>query len=317
MRIVRFLIAVCLVGATFVFQAGSAIEPKAAPVSIHKSEGNLEVSVDGKPFFTYHYDTDRPDLRRPLIHPLHAPSGAIITQMGEVPGKRTAHYWHTGLWLSHQKFTQGNNWQLDADPEAKPRKYSSLLHRGFDKITSGDVGRFVERLEWDNIKGDAILVEETRTVTIPRRPADRRVIDFDLVLKVRGQPVTLMATPYHILAIRAVNSMVPAFNKDAFFTNSEGQKNPKDGAPAKWIDVTGPLESKMVGVSLFNHPENFRHPTPCLNFANQTIGLSPTHQQPHTLAPKESLRLRFRVLVHAGTLAEAKVSQEYDAYCKE
>jgi hypothetical protein len=45
--------------------------------------------------------------------------------------------------------------------------------------------------------------------------------------------------------------------------------------------------------------------------------LSPTHKQPHTLQPKESLRLRFRVLVHSGTPAEAKVADEYEGYCKE
>jgi hypothetical protein len=293
-----------------------AADDKPAPVSIRKGEGQLDVLIDGKPFFSYQYDTQKPELRRPVIHPLHAPDGAVITQLGEVPGKRTAHYWHTGLWVAHQNFTQGNNWQMDADPEAKPRKYSGLLHRGFDQITNGETGRFVERLEWDDVKGDTILLEETRTVSVPHRPAERRVIDLELVLKARAKPVTLQATPYQILALRPVNAMVPAFSKDAAITNSEGQKNPKDGEPAKWIDVTGPLDGKTVGVSLFNHPDNLRHPTPCLNFSNQTIGLAPTHKQAHTLQPNESLRLRFRVLVHAGTPTEAKVAGEYEAYCK-
>jgi hypothetical protein len=315
----KSLLAWCCAGlmALLVGPGGGTPAGKPEPVSIRKADDRLEVLLDGKPFFTYQYDTSRPELRRPIIHPLHGPSGAVLTQLGEVPGKRTAHYWHTGLWIAHQKFTDGNNWQMDADPAARPRQYSSILHRGFDEVRSGDVGRFVERLQWDNIKGDRVLLEETRTVTIPHRPPERRVIDFDLVLKARGRPITLMATPYQLVSVRAINALVQAFNKEAFITNSAGQKDPKDGTPAKWIDVTGPLDGKQVGITLLSHPANVPHPTPCLNFANQTIGLAPTHQQAQTLPADGVLRLRYRVLVHAGTPAEAGVTDEYEAFARE
>ena len=39
-------------------------------------------------------------------------------------------------------------------------------------------GRFVEELRWLNVKGDAVLLDETRTVTIPRLPAAGRIIDL-------------------------------------------------------------------------------------------------------------------------------------------
>ncbi len=292
---------------------GRAIDGPDA-VAIKQDANRLQVMIDGQPFFTYHYDTAKPDLRRPQIHPLHGPAGEVLTQLGEVPGQRKAHYWHTGLWIAHQKFTQGNNWQLDPDPNTKTPRYSGMRHRAFEAVRSGQTARFVERLEWDNVAGDAILLEETRTVSIPRRPASRRVIDFELVLQARREPVTLQATPYQLLALRAVNALVPAFSKDAVITNSAGEVNPRDGAPAKWIDVSGRLGGKALGVSLFNHPGNFRHPTPCLNFANQTIGLSPTHREPYTIAAGKALRLRFRVLVHAGTVADAQVAQEYEDY---
>lgn len=288
---------------------------QADQVTIQKTPDELKIAIDGKPFFTYQYNTNKPERRRPIIHPLYGPNGNVITQMGQVPNKRVQHFHHTGLWISHQNFTQGNNWQMDANPRKKPRRYSSLLHRKFVKIASGNPAQFVEKLEWDTIDGKTILLEETRTVTIPHRPAARRVIDFDIVLKAK-KDVTFNRTPYHILAVRAINSMVPAYNKKAVITNSEGQKNPRDGSPAKWIDVTGPVDGKMVGITLFNHPGNFRHPTPCLNFARQTIGLSPTHRESYTLPAGKTLHLRFRVLVHAGTVSQAGVAREYEEYCK-
>jgi hypothetical protein len=307
------------IGSLLSLPGASGIEDRGdkGPVTIQQTDQELRVFVDGKAFFTYRYDTSDPDLPRPVIHPLHGPTGAVLTQMGEVPDKREKHFHHTGLWIAHQNFTGGNNWQMDADPKKKPAKYSRLLHRKFQKAGGGNPAQFIEYLEWDSTDGKTILVKELRTVTIPHRPADRRVIDFDLNLEAKGNPVTLNPTPYHLLAVRAIDSMVPAFSKEAVITNSEGQKNPKDGTPAKWIDVTGPVGGKMVGISLFNHPGNFRHPTPCLNFVNQTIGLSPTHKEAYTLAPGKGLNLRIRVLVHAGTVAEAGVAQEYEIYCKE
>ena len=289
---------------------------KSGQVKIQKKANNLHITIDGQPFFTYQYNTDQPELPRPVIHPLHGPEGQVITQMGEVAGKRVAHFHHTGLWISHQNFTQGNNWQMDADPNKKPRRRSRLLHRSFARMNSGKVAQFVEHLQWDSIDGKTILLDETRTVTIPHRPANRRVIDFEIVLRAKQQAITLQRTPYQILAVRALNSMVPRFNKKAVITNSNGQKNPKTGVLAKWIDVTGEVNGKTVGIALFNHPENLRHPTPCLSFAKQTIGLSPTHLESYTLEPGKELHLRFRVLVHAGNVAEAKVAGEYADYVK-
>ena len=283
---------------------------------IHRDNGALRVSIDGKPFFTYCHDTGNPELPRPVIHPLHGPTGEVITQMGEVPGKKEKHFHHTALWLAHQNFTQGNNWQMDADLAKKPTRYSRILHQQFVKVGGGSPAQIVENLWWDSSDGKTILVEETRTLTIPYRPAGRRVIDFTLALRARDKAVTLNATPYHLLAVRAVDSMVPAFGKGAVITNSEGQTNPKDGTPAKWIDVTGLADCKTIGITLMNHPANLRHPTPCLNFGNQTIGLSPTHKESYTLVPDKPLHLRFRVLVHAGTVAEADVAQEYAAYAE-
>jgi hypothetical protein len=52
-------------------------------VDVDKENGTLRVSIDGKPFFTYRYDTSNPELPRPVIHPLHGPTGEVITQTGD------------------------------------------------------------------------------------------------------------------------------------------------------------------------------------------------------------------------------------------
>src|SRR5205814_945919 len=119
-------------------------------------------------------------------------------------------------------------------------------------------------------------------------------------------PVTFNRTPYHFLAVRVLDALLPG--RGGAITNSAGTQNPPDGVPANWIDISGRLGKAAQGVALFNHPANFRHPTPCLQFARQTIGLSPTHREPYTLAAGQELRLRYRVLVHAGDVKEGGVA---------
>ncbi|MGE3803121.1 MAG: PmoA family protein, partial [Gemmataceae bacterium] len=259
------------------------------------------------------YNTKDPEVPRPYFHPLHGPTGKVITQMGEIPGEKKAHFHHTALWISHQKFTPKgepvcNNWQIG------PNR-SRMRHVKFDTIQSGPLAaRFVEKLDWLNVKGDKTVLAETRTVTVPKRDAAARAIDLEIVLTGQDLPVTLDKTPYHLVAVRVLDAMLP--KKGGEILNSEGKKSPPDGTPARWIDIAGKLDDDWQGVALFDHPDNLRHPPPCLQFAGQTIGLSPTHKEPYTIEPGKTLKLKYRVLVHAGNAEAGKVAAEYDAFVK-
>lgn len=290
-----------------------AFEQNADDVSIKEAPNALEVTTAGKPFFSYQFNTKDPELRRPIFHPVHGPSGKTITQLGEVPGKKVAHFHHTALWIAHQNWTakgHGNldNWQMN-------KNCTKIEHVKFDKIESGPLAaRFIEQLSWLDAKGEKMLLAETRTVTVPKREAPSRIIDIDLTLKAQDLPVTLNKTPYHLLACRVLDAMLP--KNGGAIVNSDGKKNPPDGAPAHWIDISGKLEDEEQGVALFNHPKNDRQPVPCLQFSGQTIGLSPTHKESLTIEAGKEARFRFRVLVHAGDAEKAKVAAEYEAYAK-
>jgi hypothetical protein len=282
-------------------------------VKIKESPDALDVSLGDKPFFTYRYNTKDPELRRPIFHPVIGPSGKTITQLGEVADKKVAHFHHTGLWIAHQNWAAKglpncDNWQMN-------KNCTKIEHVKFEAIESGPLAaRFIEKLYWLDTKGEKTLLAETRTVTVPKRPAAGRIIDIDLTLKAQDLPVTLNKTPYHLLACRVLDAMLP--KNGGAMTNSEGKKNPADGAVANWIDISGKLDGDEQGVALFNHPKNERQPTPCLQFAGQTIGLSPTHKESLTIEPGKEVRFRFRVLVHAGNVEDGKVAAEYEAYTK-
>lgn len=292
----------------------NAADNKADAVRIEEKPDTLEIAVDGQAFASYRYNTKDPELPRPYFHPVIGPAGKTITQVGEVPGKREKHFHHTALWIAHQNFSAAgdkpcDNWQI-----GRPNS-SKIEHVKFESVTGGALaGRFIEKLRWLNVKGDKTLLDETRTVTIPKRPVAARLLDIEIILTAQDVAITLNKTPYHVLAARVLDAMLPA--KGGAITNSNGAKNPPDGAPANWIDISGKLDDQWQGIALFNHPDNVRQPTPCLQFAGQTIGLSPSHKEPLTIEPGKTLRLRYRVLVHAGNVDEAKVAEEYDGYAK-
>ncbi len=109
--------------------------------------------------------------------------------------------------------------------------------------------------------------------------------------------------------------------KGGVITTSEGEANPKDGAPVRWIDYSGPSGASPDGepctphgAALFDHPQNPRHPTPCLNFQNQTLGLAPTHREPLSWQPGQSRRFRFRAYFHMGEVKAGKVAEEFDRW---
>lgn len=291
-------------------QAGN--EKAVEEVRIKESPDALEITVEGKPFATYRYkDSEVP---RPYFHPLIGPTGQTITQMGEVPGKKEKHFHHTALWIAHQNFQATGDAPLDNWQIGK-KNSTRIEHVKFEVVESGPLaGRFVEKLHWLNLKGDKVLLTETRTVTVPKRPEERRVLDFSLQYKAGDAAVTWLKTPYHLLAVRVPDAMLPA--QGGTILNAKGMKSPPDGTPANWIDVSGKLADAEQGVALLDHPQNFRHPTPCLQFAGQTIGLTLTHKEPHTIPPGETLSLRFRVLVHAGDAERGKVAEEFDGYAR-
>lgn len=292
--------------------AAAQPDPLARSPRVLFSQGaqKVAISVEGAAFATYRYDTREPELPRPYFHPILNAAGVPITQDGEFPGTNRGHIWHTGLVLAHQNFTDGNNWQTGSP------KYSRMRHVAFDVMESGPLlGRFIQRLEWLNVAGDRVVFHETRTVTVPVRPPQRRCLDVDTTITCGAQPAVWNATPYHLLAIRLPDAIL--VGKGGVIRNSEGQDNPPDGTPARWLDYGGPLGGGLCGVALFDHPQNPLHPTRWLNFQAQTVGAAPGHREPLSWQPGEARRFRYRVYFHDGDVKQGRVAEEYAAYVAE
>jgi len=302
---------------------------RSTPVEVRQERRVLDVKVDGLPFAVYNFDSTHAALYRPFFYPVMGPNNKPITQNGEFPGSLRGHYWHRSLFVAHQKVNGISFW------EERAADCGRMIHLGFDEMTSGEEGGFVERLAWRDLEGQDLL-HEVRTVRVPHAPRERRLLDIAIRLKAVSGHAYFASTPYNLLACRVINAMCPIpqkerykkrygalvdfspMNEGGIITNSEGKENEAcRGERAKWCDFSGPLgDGTWGGIALLDHPGNPRHPTPWHNWNNMTITASFTFREPFTVQKGRELCLNYRVVVHAADAKKADIAATWQDFSK-
>ena len=107
--------------------------------------------------------------------------------------------------------------------------------------------------------------------------------------------------------------------------NSEGHRDGETwGKRAAWCDYYGPVEDKIVGVAIFDHPQNPKHPTwwhvrDYGLFAANPFGVHDFEKKPEgtgdiTIPAGENLTFKYRFYFHKGDAKQAKVAEHYREY---
>ena len=110
--------------------------------------------------------------------------------------------------------------------------------------------------------------------------------------------------------------------------NSNGDKGKALwGKAAAWVDYWGEIDGKTVGVAIFDHPTNPRHPT---TWHARDYGLVAANPFGWSYFKKEekgagdlvikdgeSVTWRYRFVFHAGDVNEANVGWLYESFANE
>jgi hypothetical protein len=96
------------------------------------------------------------------------------------------------------------------------------------------------------------------------------------------------------------------------------------GQPAKWVVYQGMIEQQNYSIAIFDHPENLRHPTTWHArdyglFAANPFGLhdfqkTPPGQGEHRLTAGQSMHLRYRLLLIAGSPQDQLIENWYQLF---
>jgi hypothetical protein len=315
----------------FVLALGGAIgllNNAEAQVQISLQDDKVRVEINGQLFTEYHYK----DVPRPFFYPVLGPDELAMTRKWPVEDgadEEHDHPHHRGLWYAHSSVDGFDFWS-----EGKKCK---IDHQKFLQVSSGaDSGVIQSSNNWIGSDG-TFVCSDVRTIHIFNRPNNERFMDFDITFYAPpDKPVVFGDEKDGSMAIRIAETMrlthldkdkkpVPG---DGHIVMSTGLRDAETwGKRADWCDYYGPVSGKTVGIAIFDHPDNFRHPTwwhvrDYGLFSANPFGVHDFEKKPkgtgdYTLAASQTLTFRYRFYIHEGTEAEARVAEHYRDYATE
>jgi len=296
--------------------------PLCAQVQFQQAADHIEITIDGKPFGTFHYGEAAP---KPYLAPLRTASGIIVTRgfpMEKIEGETRDHPHHRGLWFTHGDVNQIDFWANE--PGGKGRKGKVKLEKIVSVKGGKKEGSIRASFLWVDDAGEPLL-RELRTMTFYSNPA-LRVLDFDATLTAVKKAV-FGDTKEGFFAIRLRDAMRERGGTGRMIS-AEGKTGMKEvwGKASPWVDYSGTLDNEKLGVAILDHPKSFRHPTYWHArdyglFAANAFGLhdfynDKTKDGSHTLEPGQSIRFIYRVIIHPGDAESAGIAKHFAEFSK-
>ncbi|HUS07072.1 MAG TPA: PmoA family protein [Bryobacteraceae bacterium] len=286
-------------------------------VKVTKAADRATVEIGGKPFTTFLY---APDTRKPYLYPIFTGSGKPITRhfpMEKVAGETNDHPHHRGLWFSHGDVNGFNFWENEASYENRKNMGTIILDRVLSVKSGKKEGSFSAIFNWLDTSGKKLMTEK-RTMTF-RDASPNRIIDIDVDLHA-VEKIGFGDTKEGTFALRLADSL--AEKKTGTMVNAEGARKMKDvwGKKSPWVDYSGDLDGEKVGVTMIEHPANPSYPTRWhardygLFAANpfgqgEFEGAKTAGPARFFIEPGKNARFRYRVVIHPGDAASAKVAE--------
>jgi hypothetical protein len=307
--------------------AASAAEPEA--VRLDASAETVEVSIDGKPFTTYHINNPKiagVQIKRPYFWPVFGPDQTPMTRPWPCadadPSDKAKkdHPHHTGLWVAYGEVGGVDNW-------SNTEKAGWQVHKAFDKRQSGPVvGYFRETLDWTDAAKKPNMAE-VRTARFWRLPASGRMIDLEVVFQAKYGKVVFGDTKEGGLCSTRMRTELRGDKEgsEGRLVLSTGQAGETAvwGKRAEWCDMSGLVGGKRYGYSIFDTPGNLTFPT---RWHARTYGLVSTNpfavaafekgapKNAVTLDEGKEMTFRYRLYFHPGDEKAANVAARYADY---
>jgi hypothetical protein len=298
--------------------------PAWSDVAFKDHPDRVEIEIGGKPYSAFYFG---PETMKPYLHPLRTADGMVVTRMypmEQVEGEAHDHPHHQGVWFTHG-MVNGYDFWGNAKPGPKSGKVA--LDQGKKvRVEGGKKSGTIEAdFQWLDPNGKALLSEHRR-MTFYDDPTDR-IVDFDITLTALKEPVKFGDTKEGTFAIRISDDLTEK-RKGGLMTSSTGATGMKGiwGKQFPWVDYAGTLKGKPVGITIFDHPKNPKHPTywhardyglfAANIFGEHDFYADKTRDGSVTLEPGKSMRFRYRVLVHPNGTDRARLDKEFEEYKK-
>ncbi|UOG76420.1 PmoA family protein [Hymenobacter tibetensis] len=320
----------CLLLTVTCWSGVQAQQKEAVRITKDPKAKKIDVFVGKRLFTSFLY----PDtLEKPVLYPLHAANGTVVTRgfpVAPKPGDPNDHPHHLGLWLNFENVNGLDFWNNSyAIPTEKKGSYGWIKTDKILETTSGPTGTLAYHANWTNQKNEVLLEENTR---FEFSGTDReRTIDRVTTLKANTE-VTFTDAKDGLLGLRVAHELQIPSDKDEKFTDSKGivtvVKAGTDKVPngtfltstgkrgndawstrAAWCKMYGKMGQDSVSITILDHPKNLNYPTFWHARGYGLFAANPLGEKIFTngataknlqLKKGESVTFRYRVLIDGG-----------------
>lgn len=300
MRILMSSLIVC----TLLIGLASFQPTMADPLELtaKKLDDRIQVYVGDTLFTEYRY---RAEQKYPYFYPVNGPkSGKSVTTESSQPYPH-----HHSLFFGCDRVNGGNYWQ--------------------DVNERGQI--VVEEIEITKWKGETIEIQntniwkrpgapspfrDTRKIVISAPSESIRIIDFEIECTAL-MDVTIQRTNHSLFSARMVEEL--SVKQGGTLINSHGDKGEEAtlGKEAPWCDYFGTRDGITEGLAIFDHPQNNWYPSRW--FTRDYGFFSPTEMNwleegSIEIAEGEKPLLKYRVIVHEGSVQDAKIGELFQQW---
>jgi hypothetical protein len=297
-----------------------------------KDHREVDILFNGDLLTAYcYYDSSR----KPVLFPVNTVDGITVTRsypFKTVPGERTDHPHHTGIWFNYESVNGLDFWNNStAIPLERRDRYGTIRHQEIiSKKASGNEASLTTSAVWVS-PSDKVLLNEQTTYQFKVRGNDF-IIDYTTNLTATDTTVIFKDVKDGLLAIRVARELeMPSKDATSFvddkgnvttvkkmdnqgvtgmYYSSEGLKGDDVwGTKATWVMLSGKKQNKDITIAIIDHPSNIGYPAYwhargyglfAVNPLGRKVFSNGKEELNFTLQPGQSASFKYRLLIHSG-----------------
>lgn len=299
-----------------------------------KDQRQVELMFNNKLMTAYcYFDSSR----KPVLFPVNTIDGITVTRSYPfkiVPGERTDHPHHTGIWLNYESVNGLDFWNNSTAIAVDKRDhYGTIIHQKIiSKQSSGNKAKLIATAVW--VRPDnKVLLDENATFHFSADVTNNNfIIDRITTLTARDTDVIFKDVKDGMFAIRVARELeLPSKERSSFVDNMGNVTNVPPSTAAdvsgmyyssngtqgdsvwstkgEWVMLTGKKDGKDITIGMFDHPSNVGYPAYwhargyglfAVNPLGRKVFSNGREELNFSLRPGESVTFRYRIVIHSG-----------------
>ena len=298
-----------------------------------KDKKQVDILFNNKLLTAYcYYDSSR----KPVLFPVNTVDGITVTRsypFKKVPGERTDHPHHTGIWFNYESVNGLDFWNNSTAIAVEKRsQYGTIVHQKVvGKKTNEKDATLEVAATWIRPDKKVLLNEATRFNFSVK--GNDFIIDRITTLTAADTTVIFKDVKDGVYAIRVARELELPSKEKSSFVDDKGNVTdvPPSGADVtgmyygstglkgdsvwsskgNWMMLAGKKDGKNITIAMFDHPSNVGYPTYwhargyglfAANPLGRKVFSNGKEELNFSLAPKQAVTFRYRVIIHSGDI---------------